>query len=220
VRLRPAAIVLALGVVALPAAAAAQRVPGETPVADVLQVLVLDRELVALDALGGGGPRERLELGETLLRAETRGRVGMAVTDRRVLAVGVGSAAWQEARLFRGEGEPWQVVLGERVALAVTSRRALGFDGGSHNLVEYRFGPHERVIGQDVAANVGVVVTSRYALGVSPFAGGFFRARIDLAETVEAIVASANFATVRTTRRVLTFRAPTGSWEERRRDLR
>ncbi len=197
-----------------------ERPLGETPVADVLQLQRIGRELVALDAGGGDGPRERLEIGERVLASRSRGRVGMVVTDRRLLAVAVGSGAWQAERFLRGEAPPVQLLLGERVALAVTSRRALGFDGGSGNLVERSLGPREQLLAHRVGGNVAVVVTDRRALGLSPFAGGFFPAALRVGESIESVDASANFATVRTTHRLLTFRAPSGFWSEQGRDLR
>ena len=45
-------------------------------------------------------------------------------------------------------------MLGDRVALVLTSRRAIGFDGGSGNLVEYRLGPRERLLTNRVGENV------------------------------------------------------------------
>ncbi len=198
-----------------PAAGAELRIPGETPIEDVLQIVVLEREILAVDARGGAETREALRLGETVRGRRSHGEVGLAFTDQRVLAVSAGSAAWQEARYRRGEvlvGEP---LLGQRVALVVTSRRVIGFDGGSGNLVEQRLGLRERVVGRAAAANVAVVVTDRRALGVSPFTGGFFEAPLQLEEEVRAVEASGNLATVRTSRRLLTFRAPSGSWSER-----
>jgi hypothetical protein len=71
-----------------------------------------------------------------------------------------------------------------------------------------------------VGENAAVVVTNRRALGLSPTVGGFFHVDLQVTETIESVKASANFATVTTDRRVLIFRSPTGSWEERRRTLR
>jgi hypothetical protein len=197
----------------------AQPVRGETPLEDLLQITVLDRALVARAARGGSGPRVDLRLGETVLEQHVRGRVGVALTDRRVLAVGTGSAAWQDVTYRAREQLAGAPELGDRVALVVTSLRILGFDGGSGNLVERRLGSRERVEGQALGANVAVVVTDRRALGLSPFAGGFFEAPLSLYEHLEAIEASGNFATVRTSRRLLTFRAPDGVWTEQRRGL-
>ena len=65
-----------------------------------------------------------------------------------------------------------------------------------------------------------VVVTDRRALGLSPFVGGFFTEPIRSGERIEEIDATGNFATVLTHDRLLTFRSPSGSWEERNRNLR
>jgi hypothetical protein len=195
-------------------AGAELREPGETPLADVLQLLVLERDVVAVDGLAGTELRERLELGEVVLSAESRGRVGVVLTDRRVLAVAVRSGSWQEARYRRGEAPPAGVFLGEQVALVVTSKRAIGFDGGSGNLVERSLGPRERVLAADASGAVGVIVTDRRALGVSPFVGGFFVTKLRVEETLDAVAATGNFATVRTSRRLLTFQAASGAWVE------
>jgi hypothetical protein len=211
-RAAPAALgllLLALGT------AAAQPLPGETPLEDILQILEVDRSLVALDARGGGDTRERLGVGERVLSRSARGQVGVALTDRRILAVTASSAAWQEARYQLREGVAEAPLLGERVALVLTNRRVIGFDGGSGNLVEQRLGPRERVLARAVSGNVAVAVTRRRALGLSPFTGGFFEAPIHADEDVREVDATANVATVRTSRRLLTFRAPSGTWAER-----
>jgi hypothetical protein len=202
------------GALAAPAPGADLRAPGETPVADVLQILVLERDIVAVDGLAGTELRQPLELGERVYYAEARGRVGVALTDRRVLAVSVRSGSWQEARYRRGEPPPEGAFLGEQVALVVTTKRALGFDGGSGNIVEKSLGPRERVLAADASGAVGVIVTDRRALGVSPFAGGLFERKLRIEETIEAVAATGNFATVRTSRRILTFQALTGAWVE------
>ncbi len=191
----------------------------EVPLSDVLEVFVLDRDLVAADAQNGGQRTERLRLNEQLVWSGARGRVGVAITDQRVLAVGVGSAAWQTAGRQRDETLPGAAQLGARVALVVTSKRVLGFDGGSGNLVESALGVREEVRAVRVGENVAVVVTDRRALGLSPVAGGFFPVKLQLEERLESVTAGANLATVTTNRRVLLFRTPTGSWEERRRTL-
>ena len=67
--------------------------------APLLEVQVLDREILAIDAEGGGQRSERIERGEHVLYTRSEGRVGIAVTDRRLLAIATRSGAWQEARL-------------------------------------------------------------------------------------------------------------------------
>ena len=67
--------------------------------------------------------------------------------------------------------------------------------------------------------NVAVLVTDRRALGLSSFQGGFAERKLQLKERVESVSAAANLATLRSDRRILIFRSPTRSWEERRLDL-
>jgi hypothetical protein len=218
-RTRLTAALLGLSIAFGPWAAGAQ-FRDETPLADVLEVLVLDRHLVAIDAEGGGQTVIDLRLDEKVLWTGSRGKLGVVITDQRLLAVATRSAAWQQADYQRTEPPPVSALLGDRVALVTTARRIIGFNGGSGNLVETPLGLRETVLARRVGENAAVVVTDRRALGLSPTAGGFFPVDLHLTETIESVQASANFATVTTNRRVLIFRSPTGSWEERRRTLR
>lgn len=191
----------------------------DVPLADILEVLLIDRELVAIDAQGGGQTTLSLRLAEQVAWHAARGAIGVALTDQRILAVAVGSAAWQSENRLRDEVLPERALLGDRVALLATSRRLFGFDGGSGNLVQSALGLRENLLSQRVGENVGVVVTDRRALGLSPVAGGFFPIEINLDERLESVSASANVATVTTSRRVLIFRSPSGTWEIRLRTL-
>ena len=200
---------LLLAMIAVPAPA--QDVAGEVPLADVLEILVVDRDLLAIDAAGGGQTIARLRLDEAVVWKGARGKVGVIITDQRILVVATQSGSWQETDYGRKEQRPEKVLLGERV---------LGFNGGSGNLVEYRLRPREQVIVARAGENIGVVVTDRQALGLSPFLGGFFTTPLKLTDRIEAVTAESNLATLTTNRRVLIFRATTGTWEERSRDLR
>lgn len=209
-----AAALLVLGLVA-PA-----RARDASPLELLLEVQVLGRELIAIDAEGGGQRSARLERDERVLFTRSQGRVGVVVTDRRLLAVATRSGAWQETRFRNGEVPPTEVELGDRVALAMLGQRALGFDGGSRNLIESTLGPREVVVETAVGQNVVVVATDRRALGLSSDRGGFFEVRLRSGEVVESIAAFARHATVSTSQRLLTFRGETASWEERRKALR
>ena len=211
---------LLLALVLWAAFPAAAQSPDETPLLDVLEVMVLDGKLVAIDAETGGQRTLSLRLDEHVLWKGSRGRVGVVFTDQRVVAVAVESAAWQESGWHRGETPPERAVLGDRVALVITSDRAIGFNGATGNLLESRLGLNERVLSAQAGANVAVVVTDRRALGLSPWVGGFFPTKVHLEERLESVDAGGNLATVTTDRRVLVFRTPTGTWEERRRTLR
>lgn len=212
-----AALLLLAALATAPAGAADG---GRTPLGDLLQIVVTPRALLAVDGEGGGDTREALLLGEQVLWTGSRGLVGMALTDRRVLAVATGSGRWQSTRWRQGESRPAVAQLGDRVALLATDRRLLGFDGGSGNLAEESVGPRERVLETAVAANVAVVVTSRRALGLSPFAGGFFEQPLRVGERIESIDAGSEIVTLTTSQRLLFFRARAGAWSERRLELR
>lgn len=209
--------VLLLAAVAIAAPARAQDIPGEVPLADVLEILVVDRELLAIDGASGGQTTARLRLNEVVHWKRARGKVGVIITDQRVLAVATQSASWQEIDYGRNELRPQSALLGERVALLITSERVLGFNGESGSLIEYRLGPREKVVTVRAGDNVGVVVTDRQALGLSPFLGGFFSTPIGLNDQIESVSAESNVATLTGARRILIFRATTGSWEERSR---
>jgi hypothetical protein len=189
---------------------------GAFPLEDRLQLIVQPRSVLSIDAETGGQREEPLELGERVLSQGTDGRVGYAVTDRRILAIAAGSGAFQDARFARGETLEAPVALGDRVALFATNRRVIGFDGGSGNLVESRLGPRERIVHLAVANSVAVAATTRRGLGLSPFRGGFFEVSLGLDEAEVSLAATGDLATLATDRRILTFRAATGSWEERR----
>ena len=207
--------------IALPFTAGAQGLRGEhgeanlSPLLDLLEIIVLPREILAVDAGGGGQIEERLLSGERVLWTESQGRVGVVLTDQRFLAVSTISASWQSVRHLRGEHMPEGAALGDRVALLLTNKRAIGFDGNTGNLIERSIGPGEPILGSAVGENVAVVVTPRRALGLSPFAGGFFQTPIRVGEQLESVVAQANMVTLTLTHRLLFFRAPTGTWEER-----
>jgi hypothetical protein len=203
------------------AAQAAEAVPGlnDVPLSQLLEVLVVDRELLAFDGRSGGQVRKELRLDEQVLWHGVRGEVGVVLTDQRILGVGVGSQAWRVVELQLGEAAPTEAMLGDRVVLAVTGRRAVGFGGNPLSLSSKHLGIDEVVLARRVGENVAVVVTNRRAIGLSPLRAGFSVVDLWIRETIESVNAAANLATVRSNRRVLIFRASTHSWETRRLDL-
>ncbi len=188
----------------------------QLPLGDLIEIVVQEEELLAIDAAGGGTSVVRRQLNEEVVWVGTRGLVGVVVTDRRVLAVATGSSRWQEAPYERGERPPAGAALGDRVALVTLRQRVLGFLGTTNRFAEVRLGPNEDLDAVQVGANVAVVVTDRHAYGLSPDAGGFFPIRLQLREKLASVSARSNLVTVETDQRVLVFRGPTGTWAERR----
>jgi hypothetical protein len=194
--------------------------PDAVPLEDDLQIVVLPQRLLAIGSRGGGQREVALEIGEQVLWQGVRGRVGMVLSDRRVLAVTTESGSWQSERYRRTEPVPQPPLLGGRVGILKMRTRFLGFDGGSGNLVESGIGPTEKVVDWGVGQNVAVAVTDRRVLGLSPFRGGFFERSVSPGERYQGLSTVANSATVTTSRRLLIFRAQSGTWEQRHLDLR
>jgi hypothetical protein len=188
---------------------------GAIPIVDLLEIRILDDHVIALLA-AGGDVSAPLRIGERVQWMDAKGAVGVVLTDQRIFAVSADSAAWQTSSWLRTEVPARRALIGGRVALIATRKRAIGFDGGSGNLVESSIGPRERILDRRANENVAVVVTDRRALGLSAFAGGFFDVKLDLGDPVQSIEAGPNLATITTDHRLLTFRAHTGSWSERR----
>lgn len=204
----------------VPGVAASQRLlESEVELEDVLEITLHDRDLLAWDALGTATPSLRLEIGEEPVWIRASGRVGVVVTDRRLLAVTPSSGQWQEVRLRVHESRPVAALIGKRVALVVTDKRLIGFDGESGNWLTIDVGPNETVRDSRVGAQTAVVLTDRSAYGLSPDAGGFFRIAMSIQEKIESVRVGANLATITTSRRILVFRAPIGVWSEERRNI-
>lgn len=193
--------------------------PSEVELEDVIAIEMFERDLFAYDLLGTGRSSIRLEIGEALLWSDARGRVGLALTDRRMLAASPGSESWQEVRYQVHETAATSAFLGKRVGMVVTEKRALGFDGSNGRWIEIPFGPQERVNDARVGDATAVVLTNRSAYGLSPDAGGFFQVKLSVQERVEGLRVRSNSATVSTSKRLLVFRAPAGSWTEERRPI-
>jgi hypothetical protein len=210
----------ALGIVWAALSAPAQVVDApEVELEDVLEIALVGRDLVAYDLLGTRSPRLRLEIGEEVAWMDASGRIGLVVTDRRLLAVSNDNASWQEVRLRVHESRPASALIGKRVALVVTDKRLLGFDATSAVWLGADVGPNEQVRAARVGAQTALVLTDRTAYGLSPAGGGFFPIPMSIQERVEDVRVGANIATVSTSRRVLVFRGPSATWSEERRKI-
>jgi len=207
---RTATLVLALTVGLAAALVRAQQYELE----DTVSVIALDRELVA-HAADGRTSKLRLEVGERLQWHGARGRIGFAVSDRRVFGFRQ-TSGWSPRDLRVGEASPSRPELGPRLALFVTSQRAMAFDG---QWVQDSIGPQEVVSHTSVGSRVALVVTQRRALGVAPGGAGFVSVPLRIHEEVESVRTAASSGEITTRRRLLFFSGPGGSWTERTRTL-
>ena len=200
----------------------ARRSLSRFPSLDVLQVIVRDSEILAVDSRLGGfaAVRERLDVDEEARYADARGEIGVVITNKRILVASVESPRWMWTRIGVHESDPLAVVLGDRVALILTDHRALGVaaDGRKKFFAE-DIGPNESILNFLVGENVAVVVTDKRVLAVSAFLAGFFEQRVGIHEEIENVAALSDVVTVATHRRLLVFKAPTATWQEQRLSL-
>lgn len=203
-----------------PRSAAAQ-VPLFADEVERLDVVALEqdgRDVFAFNSLSGSRARVRLEPEELVLFSESRGRVGVVLTNHRALAVGAGGN-FQEARYRLSERAPEHAVVGARVALVATNRRVLGFVGSIGGWIEESFTPAEDVEAVRAGAAVGIAATNRRALGLAPDVGRFASLPLGVKESLESIEADDTLATLRTDRRILVFSGPRAVWTYRFRNL-
>ena len=210
--------VLALGVIAANPSAAQLVGPDDVELADVIEVQLLGRDLHAYDGVSSGRMTIRLELGERVLFQHTSGRIGIVLTDRRALGVAPGTG-WREARYRFAEKRSDSGVLGDRVALVLTSQRALAFNAEFGSWFEVSIGPTEVVKTAKVGPSTAVIVTDRRSLGISPNSGGFIEIDMRIHERVEGVRTLSGVATVTTSQRVLIFQGTNARWVSARRKI-
>jgi hypothetical protein len=203
---RKSALCLGLFVAALAAMASAEGFELE----DTVSVVAIDRDLVAHGA-NGRTSKLRLELGERLRWSGSRGRIGFAVSNRRVFGFRA-TRGWSERALRAGEVSPDRPEIGPRLALFVTSQRAFAYDGQWR---EESIGPQEVVSRSSVGSRVALVVTSRRALGVAAGGPGFVPVRLGIHERIESARTLASSAELTTSQRLLFYSGSGGGWSER-----
>ena len=184
------------------------------PLSNFIDVLVVDREVLAFDAIGSKNFRARLAPDEEAIWSDAQGLVGIVVTNLRALAATPAASQWQEVRWRRSEKATESGTLSDRLILLTTPVRVLAFDSAARSWMESSIGPGERVTSLRVGENNGVVVTNRRALAIAPDARGFLDTHLRVHEDIERVSAEDNLATVTTSQRVLVFRSRAGSWSE------
>ena len=192
----------------------------DAPLTDQLDVFVRRREVIAVQGSYAAKVRSfRIASDEDVLWIGTRGRVGVAVTSKRLLAITTQAANWREFKFRVHESLPEAVLLGDRVALVVTSHHAIGLTGSVGKLVVQELGAYEDVVDALIGNNVAAVMTDRRVLGLSASAGGFFEERVSAHEDFEYGSARSNSVTIGTQRRLLVFSGTFGTWDSKRLSL-
>ncbi len=162
---------IALLLLLLPGPAAGQ--PPQVEIEDQIDVLRVDRRLLAINAQTGQILEEKLELTESPVALESRGVVGVVSTNRRLLGVTTESGSWQEVRLRLKETAPQHFHLGDRMVLVPFEQRVVAFTRGAGIWSELELRPRERPGDLSVDTNVGFFVTHLRAVAISEAGGGF-----------------------------------------------
>ena len=217
--LSQALLVLIAGLVATTATAQVPRYADQFERADVVAIEQDGRDLFGFDSLSGRRAVYRLEVGEAVHFIESRGRVGLVLTNRRALGIGPGTG-FREVRFPPSEVPPEIGLVEDQVALVATPKRVLGFIGRGGHWVEETLSPSESAQAIRVGAGVAVVATNRRALGLGTNAGGFVSLDLQVREVLESFSAQDTLATIRTNKRILVFGAPRGSWTIQDRAIR
>jgi hypothetical protein len=186
---------------------------------DVVTVEQDRRDLFGFDSVSGRTASYRLEVGEAVHFSESRGRVGLVLTNRRALGIGPGTG-FREVRFPPNEVPPEFGLVEDQVALVVTSKRILGFIGNGGQWVEEGLSPSESAQAIRVGSGVAVVATNRRALGLGTNLGGFVALDLQVREVLESFSVQDTLATLRTNKRILVFGAPRGTWSIQDRAIR
>lgn len=193
------------------AAALAERDEFED-LSDQVSILVVGREVVAVDALSGRPISERLEIEEPVTATHALGLIGVAVTPRRLLGFSARTRQWNEARLRLNDSAPGDGHFSRKLALYFTDQQIFVFDGIRGRWATLNLPPGEAVADLGLGRNVAAVVTDRRAIAYSTSRGRFVTEGLFPRRARARLRVSDNAATVFDSDRLLTFGAQGSRW--------
>jgi hypothetical protein len=202
---------LAALVLALPWPGAADNRDADVD-ADVVSIVPLEHRVLAVNPVTGPVAETRLAVNETLVAYRTRGRLGVAATNRRLLGITSRSAVWAELRLRVREStrEP-ELVVEDRVALVRLADRIAGITAVSPIWHEVELASDEQVREVVSAARVAAVITDRRVIGFAQ-GSGFVSETLAATERVERSSADDRSIQLVTPNRVLVFQEGARIW--------
>jgi hypothetical protein len=198
-----------------PPSALAQ-VRGTAPLEDRIDIVQVDRRILAVNGATGQVVEVELEVGERVVRLASRGAVGAVSTTVRLLGITSNSANWQELRyrLSDRKQAPERIYIGERVVLVPLTTRIAALGTSSASWSELEIGPHEQLRDLRTNDNVALALTQRRAIAFPSASAGFAQILLTPAEDTEAISVQPNSVTLTTSRRVLLFREQGRFWSQ------
>jgi hypothetical protein len=189
------------------------------PLPDQVRITALNGTLMALNSINGGIAYARLGPGEELRYHVESGIVGIALTNFRIFGFSALLGSWSWYRFF-GDEVPLNdgMRLSSRLALLVTTRKALVFDSATGSWIQTKLPPFDSALGFDVTENLALVVTERKVLGYSagpcdqrPRVIGWNGLDLRIKEPILDIAMNESLATLDTPQRLLVFN-PDGAW--------
>lgn len=201
---------LAALLLAVPWPGAADRDAAED--ADVVSIVPLERRVLAVNSVTGPVAETALAVNESLLGYKTRGRLGVAATNRRLLGITSRSPVWAELRLRVSEAnhEP-ELVVEDRVALVQLRNRIAGISAAGPVWHDVELASDEQVLDIVSASQVAAVVTDRRAIGFAA-GSGFVAELLSATERLERSSADDRSIQLVTSHRVLVFQAGSRRW--------
>ena len=189
---------------------------------DYVTITALNGTLMALDSIHGGIVYERLGPGEELRYHFESGVVGIALTNFRILGFSAATGSWASYRFF-GDEVPFNdgLLLSSRLALLVTTRKAVLFDSATGSWIQTNLPPFDSPLGFYVTENLALVVTQRKVLGYSagvcedqrPRVRAWTGLDLRIKEPITDIAVGDTLATLDTPQRLLVFNvASAWSW--------
>jgi hypothetical protein len=174
----------------------------------------VDDQLIAVTAAGFAAVLAPLELGESIVALRAQGNVGVAVTNRRLLAIQARAANFTETRYRVSERPPsdGDLLVRDRLVVAAFPARVLAFSPQIAAWLQFGLGPGEKPIELFGDENVAVVLTPRRAVAFSPLSSGFVEYPLTPGEVPERSTLGDDSVTLVLPHRVLIFRAGDKQW--------
>ena len=196
------------------AAAAAEVLEPGAQIEDQLDVVQVDRRIIAVSSLGGTIFETPLELGEHVRGILSRGLMGIVTTNVRLLAATAGSSRFKTLRYRVTEREATapEPQVADRVALVALGPRVAALAASSAGWSQLALGPQEELRHTQVSANLALVLTDRRAVAFSAASGGFVEEPLSPEEAIESVSLKDGSITLETPRRVLVFHAGRPVW--------
>ncbi len=151
---------------------------------------------------------------EEVLWKGSDGHLGAFLTNKRYFVLSSSSNAWHVLDLRSNESEQATAFISPYLALLVTGDRAIGFDATSGRFVQVNLPIHDTLIDAGAGNHVAVVITSGRAFGLATGRSAFSETDIRVREIVNGMNITSSKAIVRTSDRLLIFRAKGAGWTE------